>query len=113
MLEVIKKESKIQKLKLKTRSIPNPGPHDHSAELKRVSRIKGQIEGVARMINDRRYCPEIVQQIKAIRSALRGLEASIVEGHMEHCVQQALDSKDPKRIQEKFAEIMNLIKGQS
>jgi CsoR family transcriptional regulator, copper-sensing transcriptional repressor len=86
--------------------------HDHSAELKRLSRIKGQVEGVERMINERRYCPEIVQQIKAIRSALKSLEASVVEGHMRHCVKEAIASRDAFVVQEKIEEIILLVKGQ-
>ncbi len=87
-------------------------PHDHSSELKRLNRIKGQVEGVERMIIDRRYCPEIVVQIKAVRSALRSLECSIVEGHMYHCVKAAIDSKDENVIEQKLDEIVLLMKGQ-
>ncbi len=86
--------------------------HDHSAELKRISRIKGQMEGVERMIIEKRYCPEIVMQIKAVRSALRSLEANIVEGHMRHCVKTAFKSKNPEVVQEKLEEILLLMKGQ-
>lgn len=87
-------------------------PHDHSAELNRLSRIKGQVEGVERMIREKRYCPEIVHQIKAIRSALRNLEAKVVEGHMRHCVKEAMKSRDPVIMEEKFEEIVDLMKGQ-
>lgn len=86
--------------------------HDHSAELKRLNRVKGQIEGVERMIVERRYCPEIVQQIKAARSALKSLEASIIEGHMRHCVKQAIASRDAFVVQQKIEEIILLVKGQ-
>lgn len=87
--------------------------HDHSSELRRLSRIKGQVEGVERMITEHRYCPDIVIQIKAIRSALRSLEANIIEGHMKHCVKDAIKSKDPTVIQEKIDEILMLMKGQN
>ena len=86
--------------------------HDHSAELNRLSRIKGQVEGVERMIVEKRYCPDIVTQIKAIRSALRSLEANIVEGHLGHCVRAAMNSRDPKVVQKKLEEILLLMKGQ-
>lgn len=86
--------------------------HNHSSELRRLSRIKGQVEGIERMINDKRCCPEIVIQIKAIRSALRSLEASIVESHMRHCVKAAIKSRDPILVQEKLEEILLLMKGQ-
>lgn len=88
-------------------------PSDHSAELKRLSRIKGQVEGVERMILDKRYCPEIVNQIKAIRAALKSLEANVIEGHMRHCVKQAITSRNPIVVQEKLEEIVSLIKGVS
>ncbi len=86
-------------------------PHDHSSELKRLSRIKGQVEGVERMIQEQRYCPEIVNQIKAIRSALKSLEVNVIEGHMRHCVKQAITSRDPIVVQEKLEEIVSLMKG--
>lgn len=89
-----------------------PHAHDHSQELKRLSRIKGQVEGVERMILEKRYCPEIVMQIKAIRSALKGLENSVVEGHMRHCVKQAIESGNPFVVHEKIEEILALVKGQ-
>ena len=103
------KKSKI--LKSKPQPVPQVA-HDHSAELKRLNRIKGQVEGVERMIVERRYCPEIVQQIKAARSALKSLEASIIEGHMRHCVKQAIASRDAFVVQQKIEEIILLVKGQ-
>lgn len=101
----------IEKKKLTSRS-HTPLSHDHSAELKRLRRIKGQVEGVERMIHEKRYCPEIVIQIKAIRSALRSLEANVVEAHMRNCVKHAIKSKDPAMVNEKLEEILLLIKGQ-
>lgn len=86
--------------------------HDHSGELKRLSRIKGQVEGVERMVLEKRYCPDIVMQIKAVRSALRSLEANIIEGHMKHCVHAAIKSRNPTVVQQKLEEILLLMKGQ-
>lgn len=90
----------------------NELPHDHTSQLNRLKRIKGQVDGVERMIRERRYCPEIVQQIKATRSALRSLECLIVEGHLQHCVKQAIQSRDPIMVQRKLNEILQLIKTQ-
>ena len=90
-----------------------PKPHDHTPQLKRLSRIKGQVEGVEKMIIDRRYCPEIVMQIKAIRSALHSLESIVIEGHMRHCVKAAIESGDPKIAEQKISEVIALVKGQS
>ena len=98
---------KTKKINLQTRI----SPHDHGAELKRLSRIKGQVEGVERMILEKRYCPEIVNQIKAVRSALKSLEVNVIEGHLRNCVKQAMASKNPMVVQEKLEEIVSLIKG--
>lgn len=92
--------------------IPKNLPHNHASELKRLSRIRGQLDGIERMIVDRRYCVDIVYQVKAIRSALRSLEASILEGHMKHCVREAINSRDRNVANEKLEEIISLIKGQ-
>ena len=104
-------QSEFYDRKLKKISAKSTPPHDHSSELKRLSRIKGQVEGVERMIQDQRYCPEIVHQIKAARSALKMLELSIIEGHMKHCVKTAVASKNSEVIQEKMDEILLLLKG--
>lgn len=87
--------------------------HDHSAQLRRLSKIKGQVQGIERMILDRKYCPEIIIQIKSIRSALKGLEFSIAEGHIRHCVKAAIKSRDMGVAEEKLEEILSLMKGQN
>lgn len=105
MQELIKQKNNLKK-PLMTK------PHNHSGELKRLSRIKGQVEGIERMIQEQRYCPDIVHQIKAIRSALKSLEVSIIEAHMKNCVKAAVVSRNNDVIQEKMDEILFLLKGQ-
>ena len=100
------------KVKNSNKKMHDNGAYDHSGELRRLSRIKGQVEGIERMINDHRYCPEIVHQIKAVRSALKSVEISIIEGHMKHCVKAAVASRNSDVIQEKMEEILMLLKGQ-
>lgn len=55
---------------------------DYSSEIGRLNRVMGQVAGIEKMILARRYCPEIVQQIRAARSALQALEIEIIKGHM-------------------------------
>lgn len=86
--------------------------HDHSLQLTRLSRIKGQVEGIERMVVENRYCPDIVMQIKAIRAALKSLQSSISEDHIRHCVKSAIQSRNPKVVQEKIEEVLYLMKGQ-
>jgi DNA-binding FrmR family transcriptional regulator len=78
--------------------------------LKRVARIRGQIDGVERMMNEGRYCPEIIQQIKSVRAAMAGLECAVLENHLRGCVQKAFEAKDPFEADQKISELINLLK---
>ena len=83
---------------------------DHSAELSRIRRISGQLSGVERMINEGRYCPDILMQTRAISAALRGLEASLLERHIKHCVQGAFASQDEAERELKVTELIEIFK---
>lgn len=83
---------------------------DHSADLPRLKRIAGQVEGVARMIGDDRHCPEILAQIRAARAALRTVEASILQRHLQSCVRDAMTAGDVAAVDEKLAELTALFK---
>ena len=67
---------------------------DHKADLHRLKRINGQVEGIGRMIIENRYCPDILIQTRAVMSAIRSLEASLLERHLNHCVKSAFESED-------------------
>jgi DNA-binding FrmR family transcriptional regulator len=82
----------------------------HKKEINRLRRIKGQIEGVEKMILDSRYCPEIIMQIRAACAALKSLESTIMNTHLKHCVLDAARSKDQTKIDQKLSEILKLIK---
>ena len=81
---------------------------DHTKELHRLNRIRGQLEGVARMIEERRYCPDIVTQIQAIRSALTALQKGVLERHLKGCVEQSFLSKDRKKKEQQIEELLTL-----
>lgn len=76
--------------------------------LARVRKIAGQTQGVARMIEEDRDCPEILNTITAIHSALRALEAKLLEDHIHHCVTEA--ASDPALLDHRLEEIINLYK---
>ncbi len=79
---------------------------DHGAEHARLNRIVGQIEGIRRMIDERRYCPEILGQVAAARAALQGLAASLLERHLSHCVNSAMSKgQDTKKAVNEVVEI--------
>lgn len=67
---------------------------DHHKEISRINRMIGQLEGVKKMIEERTYCPEILIQTKAISSAIRSLEVSLLEKHINHCVKNDLKNKN-------------------
>ncbi len=75
---------------------------NHAENLPRLNRISGQIEGVKKMIEEGRYCPDILIQLKAIRSAIRAVESNILARHLHHCVAQsfASTSERDKKIDE-------------
>ncbi len=70
-------------------SAPKP-----SAALTALKRIEGQVRGVARMIEEDRYCMDVVAQIAAARAALSRVEADLLRAHIGHCVRAAMTSGD-------------------
>ena len=80
----------------------------HPDCLKRLARIEGQVRGVARMIEDERYCIDILTQIQAIKAALKKVESAILKDHADHCVVMAMKSGDEADQQQKFGELIDL-----
>ena len=77
--------------------------------LKRLQRIEGQVRGLARMVDDDRYCIDIVTQIAAVRAALRRAEEEILRDHVAHCVEGAIASGDKSDQRRKIAELMDVV----
>ena len=81
--------------------------------LKRLRRIEGQARGVAQMVEDDRYCIDVLTQISAIRSALESVAIGLVDGHVRHCVADAVLEGGPQadeRLTEATAAIARLLK---
>jgi len=81
----------------------------NAAALKRLSRIEGQVRGLARMVEENRYCIDIVTQIEAVRAALRRVEEEILRDHVAHCVEHAIASGDKADQRRKVAELMDVM----
>jgi DNA-binding FrmR family transcriptional regulator len=77
--------------------------------LKRLQRIEGQVRGLARMVEDDRYCIDIVTQIAAVRAALRRAEEEILRDHVAHCVEGAIAAGDKADQRRKIAELMDVV----
>ena len=76
---------------------------------KRLSRIEGQVRGISRMVDEDRYCIDIVTQIAAVRAALRRVEEEVLRDHVAHCVEHAIASGNKSDQREKIAELMAVI----
>ncbi|OQW57111.1 MAG: transcriptional regulator [Proteobacteria bacterium SG_bin9] len=76
---------------------------------KRLNRIEGQVRGLARMVDEDRYCIDIVTQISAVRAALRRVEEEVLKDHVAHCVEHAITSGDKADQRKKIAELMDVI----
>lgn len=83
---------------------------DHCGQLVFLRRIEGQLRGIQRMVEERKYCVDILVQIHAVLSALARVEDKILEKHFEGCVTRAVNGKSPRDKQQKLKEIMLLIK---
>jgi DNA-binding FrmR family transcriptional regulator len=77
--------------------------------LKRLNRIEGQVRGLARMVEDDRYCIDVVTQISAVRAALRRVEEEILRDHVAHCVEGAIASGNKADQRQKVAELMDVL----
>lgn len=75
---------------------------------KRIRRIAGQVEGIQRMVEQDRYCVDILLQVAAARAALDGVGKLLLNAHVETCVAEALASGKPKARKEKVAELMEV-----
>jgi DNA-binding FrmR family transcriptional regulator len=80
-----------------------------SSVLKRLNRVEGQVRGLAKMVEDDRYCIDIVTQIAAVRAALRRAEEEVLRDHVAHCVEHAITSGDPDEQRQKVAELMDVV----
>ena len=76
---------------------------------KRLSRVEGQVRGLSRMVDEDRYCIDIVTQISAVRAALRRVEEEILRDHVAHCVDHAIKSGNKADQRRKVAELMDVM----
>jgi len=76
--------------------------------LLRLRRVEGQVRGVQKMVEDERYCPDVLVQMSAIHESLRAVERILMKNHLQHCTTQALRSGDPKKAQRTYDELTEL-----
>jgi DNA-binding FrmR family transcriptional regulator len=82
---------------------------DHTLQIPRLNRIEGQIRGISKMIQDERYCVDILTQIRSASSALAKVQENIFKGHLESCVRDSLTGDDPRDRETKVDEILDIL----
>ena len=82
---------------------------EKEALIKRLHRIEGQVRGIERMVDEDRYCIDILTQIAAVETALEQVGAKLLEDHVTHCVRDAIASGDGAAADEKTAELLTAV----
>jgi len=80
-----------------------------NGSFKRLRRIEGQVRGLQKMIEDDRYCIDILVQVKAVKAALNRVEGELLKDHADHCLAVAIASDDLEERQAKIAELVDLL----
>jgi DNA-binding FrmR family transcriptional regulator len=75
----------------------------------RMARIEGQVRGIARMIEEDRYCIDVLTQVQAVRAALGRVETEMLQSHLAHCIEGAIVSGDLREQRKKAAELIELL----
>jgi CsoR family transcriptional regulator, copper-sensing transcriptional repressor len=84
-------------------------PELKEANRKRLRRIEGQVRGLQRMVEEDRYCAEIIVQVASVQEALRGVARNLMKNHLNHCAAHALASKKPTDSANMYDELLDLI----
>lgn len=94
---------------IKSAAVTNRTATHKADTLKRLGRLEGQVRGIARMVEEDRYCIDIVTQIAAVRAALRRVEEDVLRDHISHCVAHAMASGDAAEQKQKVDELMDVL----
>jgi len=88
---------------------PHGYADDKKALIRRLHRIEGQVRGIERMVEQDRYCIDVLTQIAAVNTALESLAFKILDDHVNHCVARALASGDPAEAETKSKELLEAV----
>jgi CsoR family transcriptional regulator, copper-sensing transcriptional repressor len=76
---------------------------------KRLARVEGQVRGVARMVEEDRYCIDVLTQLQAVRAAVARVESEMLKDHLGHCIESAIVAGDAAEQRQKAAELIQLL----
>ena len=82
---------------------------EKAATIRRLNRIEGQVRGIVRMIDEERYCIDVLQQLQAVKSALAKVEDAVLKDHSATCVEHAIASGNEDDQRKKFGELIDLL----
>ena len=77
--------------------------------LNRLNRVEGQVRGIGRMVEEDRYCIDVLTQIRAVRAALAKVESEMLKAHLDHCIESAILSGDTIEQRKKASELIELL----
>lgn len=84
-------------------------PEIKHAVLTRLRRIEGQVRGLQKMVEDERYCADIITQISSVQEALRGAARELLRNHLKHCASAAIRGGDPEAAEAMYDELLDLM----
>jgi CsoR family transcriptional regulator, copper-sensing transcriptional repressor len=84
-------------------------PEIKSSNLKRLRRIEGQVRGLQRLVQEDRYCADILVQISSAQEALRSVGRALMKNHLRHCASEAIRDTAPGRAEAMYEELLNLM----
>ena len=84
-------------------------PEIKASNLKRLRRIEGQVRGLQRLVEEERYCADILVQISSVQEALRSVGRALMKNHLRHCAAEAIRDTAPGRAEAMYDELMNLM----
>ena len=88
-------------------------PEIKASNLKRLRRIEGQVRGLQRLVEEERYCADILVQISSVQEALRSVGRALMKNHLRHCAAEAIRDTAPGRAEAMYDELLNLMTLQS
>jgi CsoR family transcriptional regulator, copper-sensing transcriptional repressor len=80
-----------------------------AANLNRLKRIEGQVRGLQKMVEEDRYCADILVQVASVQEALRGVGRNLMKNHLQHCALEAISSGKPKESAAMYDELLELV----
>jgi DNA-binding FrmR family transcriptional regulator len=80
-----------------------------AANLNRLKRIEGQVRGLQKMVQEDRYCADILVQVASVQEALRGVGRNLMKNHLQHCATKAISRGKPKQAAAMYDELLELV----